>query len=97
MAERFITLNTLPENLHLEGFPFIISAGRLLSDTATGNTLALLKIKNTGSDTVKALKVRFTCFDTAGRELDVKTEYTYLDLFAKPGENFGDTTPVTLP
>ena len=46
MSTRYNTLYSLSDNLYLEGFPLVISAGKLLFDTQTGKALAQLKIKN---------------------------------------------------
>ena len=97
MSERYNTLYSLADNLYDGSFPFVISAGKLLFDTATGKALAQLKIKTLGSKTVSALKIRITSYDVAKREFENETEYTYLDLNAGQNSEFGQKTPVILP
>ena len=96
MAERFNTLYSLSDNLYLEGFPFVVSAGKLLFDTQTGKALAQLKIKNLSGKNLSALKIKLTCFDVAKHELGDK-EFTYLDLNTTANTEFGQKTPVYLP
>ncbi len=96
MAERFNSLYSLADNLYLEGFPFVVSAGKLLFDTQTGKALAQLKIKNISTKKVTALKIRIDCFDVAKHELGSR-DFTYLDLTSVPNTEFGQKTPVYLP
>lgn len=97
MAERYTTVYLLPEYLYKIGAPITIAAGALLKDNQKSNMIAQLKIKNIGSKTIKALKVRIVSCDTVGRELNRDTHYQYLDLEVKRDETFGEQTPIILP
>lgn len=69
MSERYTRLFALPENLYAEGSPVLLSAGALLKDNETGKVLVQLKIKNIGSKTIKAAKVRVKAYMIRWRNL----------------------------
>lgn len=96
MSERYTTLFSLSNNLYLDNFPFVISAGKLLLDNETGIPLVQLKIKTISKKNVSALKISITCYDVAKRRLEKNVEYTYLDINAQPNTEFGQKTPVFL-
>lgn len=97
MGERFSRIFTLPGNLHSEGVPVTISAGALLKDNQTGKVLAQLKFLNINEKKLTALKVKIRAFDVTGAELAGVDAFSYLDVSAEPGAEFGQKTPIYLP
>lgn len=97
MAERYVSLFKLPENLYIEDSPVIIAAGALLKDTQSNQILAQLKFRSVSKQKILALTVEITCFDTAGRVVAEPFTYAYLDINARIGDVFGAKTPVFLP
>lgn len=97
MAERYISLFKLSENLYAEGSPVLIAAGALLKDTQTNQILAQLKFQSVSKAKILALTAEFTCYDTAGRVLGEPITHVYLDIKAKIGDAFGAKIPVRLP
>ena len=96
MSERYKRLFSLPENLHADGAPVIVSAGALLQDTENGKAIAQLKIRNINEKNIKAVKVRINLLDTVGRPLDSDVEYQFLDLDVRRDEFFGGKTAIFL-
>ena len=96
MAERYTRLFALPSDLYTEGAPLLVAAGALLKDTVTGKVLAQLKFTNICEETIKAVKVRVTPFDTVGRPLGEAVTFTYLDLAVMRDSDFGQKTPIPL-
>ena len=97
MSDRFINVFSLTPNLHTAGCPIIVEAGALLKDTETGNMIAQLKMKNIGEETIVSCKVSLKAFENNGAEVEGVKDYSYLDLSAAAGEEFGGKTPVFLP
>lgn len=97
MAERFQRLFTLPSRLYKEGCPVAIIAGALQKDTATGKIFAQIKMRNIGDKDIESCKVLVTAYENSGKEVEGITDFSYLDLIAKPGEDFGSKTAVFLP
>lgn len=97
MSERFTRLYELQNNLYSEGSPVIVSAGALLKDTQTSNIIVQLKFHSVSSITIKALKVEIAAFDVVGTEVDGVSEYQYLDLNIKNGQDFGSNKAIVLP
>ena len=97
MRDRYVRLFTLPENLYSTGSPVLIAAGTLLKDSQTGKVIAQLKLKSLTSTAIKAVKVRFTFFDSAGNPLEKIVEYDYLDLDTSRDMEFGQKTPILVP
>lgn len=97
MRERYSRLFLLPRDLHTEGSPVLIAAGALLKDRQSGNVLVQLKFRNISDKPVQSVKIRVNAFDTAGEALRGAEAFSYLDLSAAPGSEFGQKTPVYLP
>ena len=97
MSERYSKLFALSENLYAAGAPVVIAAGALLKDNQTGNVLAQLKFKSISNSKVKAITVRITVSDTAGRAIGEPVEHQYLDLGLKRDGETGQKEPVALP
>ena len=97
MAERYLRLYTIPQNLYADGAPVVIAAGALLKDTQTGRTLVQLKLKSITDKPVKAARVKAALFDTAGRPVMDEITIEYLDLSVSRDGEFGRDTPVRLP
>ncbi len=97
MAERFAEVFRLPKDLYVEGSPVLLEAGVLLKDTKTQKMLAQLKFRNLSEKTIKGLLIKLCLMDIGGAVLNPEFDYTYLDLNAKNGEEFGPRTPVYLP
>ena len=94
MSDRFINVFSLTPNLHTAGCPIIVEAGALLKDTETGNMIAQLKMKNIGEETIVSCKVSLKAFENNGAEVEGVKDYSYLDLSAAAGEEFGGKTPM---
>ncbi len=94
MAEKYTRLFLNKTNLYTETSPVIISAHALLKDNTTGDMVAQLKISSISDKTIKAVKVKFTTYDTAHRELDSDIEYEYLDRNITRSSHFGSQTPI---
>ena len=97
MSERYTRLFSLPNNLHLDGAPLLIAAGALLKDTQSGKVLVQLKLQNLYHAPLTACKVHIHAFDPSGVELEGVENFSYLDLHAPCGADFGTKTPITLP
>ena len=96
MSERYTRLYALPQNLYLENAPILIAAGALLKDNVTGKILAQLKLRNLYKSPLTACKVHIRAFEPAGKELKGIDEYSYLDIHAERGMDFGSQEPVYL-
>ena len=97
MADRFQRLFTLTPNLYTEGCPVIIEAGALLKDTESGVVLAQLKMRNIGEEVVSSCRISIKAFATNGDEVEGVSDFSYLDLNASRGSDFGTKVPVFLP
>ena len=97
MAERFVKVFTLTPNLYSIGCPIVIEAGALQKDTETGNLIAQLKMKNIGDKDIASCKVSLRARENNGHEVEGVKDFSYLDLNARPGDEFGSKTPIFLP
>lgn len=97
MIERYLQLYSLPENLHQEGSPVLISAGVLLKDTRMNELLVQLKFRNISQRTIRSVKVQITASDTAGAILKGVDSFSYLDLAVQEDGDFGSKTPIRMP
>lgn len=97
MSARYARLFSLPENQYQEGSPLLLGAGALLTDTATGKTLAQLKFTNLSPKKVQAVKVKIHAFDAKGAPLPGVDAFAYKNLNAPSGGEFGAQTPIPLP
>ncbi|MDE7262355.1 MAG: hypothetical protein K2N78_09935 [Oscillospiraceae bacterium] len=96
MSERFSKLFALPEDLYCPGAPVMIAAGALQKDNETGRVLGQLKLRNIQEKGIKAVKVRVSPFDTAGKPLGGAVEHQYLDLSAARDADFGQKSAIKL-
>ncbi len=96
MSDRYTKVFSLPENLYLETSPLIIEAGALHIDNKYGRCVAQLKFKNIANLVIEAVQIFIFPFDVAGRPLENKTIYQYLDLSASRDEEFGQKTLIEL-
>ena len=96
MSERYSKLFALPENLYASGSPVVIAAGALLKDNQTGKVIAQLKMRNIGTNIIKATKVCVRPLDTVGNPLGEEIEYQYLDLNVNRNDEFGSKVPIPL-
>lgn len=97
MSGRYSKLFALSENLYAAGAPVVIAAGALLKDNQTGNVLAQLKFKSISSCAIKAITVRLSVNDAAGRAIGEPVEHQYLDLALERDGETGQKEPVLLP
>ncbi len=97
MSERYSRLFTLPENLYAEGSPVILAAGALLKDGQTGSVLAQLKFKSLSDRPIKAITVRVSPLDIAGKPLGETITHQFLDLRAQRNAQVGQKEPITMP
>ncbi len=75
MAERFIRLYQIGNDLYLDGSPIVISAGALLHDTVTGSIIVQLKFQNISSKNIMAAKIKLCAYDVTGKALQDLDEY----------------------
>ena len=97
MAGRFQELFRLAPNQYYKGSPVVIEAGAIQKDTVDGRILAQIKIRNLSEKTVNACKVSIRAFEPNGVEITGIPAYSYLDLSAVSGSDFGSKVPVYLP
>lgn len=97
MAERFQRLFTLTPNLYSDGCPIIIEAGALQKDTESGAVIAQIKMRNIGDATISSCRVSIKAYATNGDEVEGAADFSYLDLNAGRGKDFGTKVPVMLP
>ena len=96
MSERYSRVYTLPKLLHEPDAPVIIMAGALLRDNKDNCILAQLKIRNICPKIIKAVTVEILSEDTAGRPLNEKISYDYLDLYVQRDQEFGSQNAIRL-
>lgn len=94
MADRYLRVFSLQENLYACDSPIVIVAGALLKDNINGNIIAQLKLKNISDKTIKAVTVSLDTKDTAGNSLNTTTKHDYLDLAIAPWQEFGSKDPI---
>ena len=97
MADRYQEVYRIPEKLFIEESPVIIETGVLFKDTVTNKVLVLAKLRNIMDKKIVACKVAIRSFEPNGTELENMPEFTYLDVAAGLGHEFGAKTPVFLP
>lgn len=97
MTDRFQKLYSLTPYLYTEGCPVLIEAGALQKDTESGAVLAQIKMQNIGEKTIASCKVSVMAYENNGNRLEGVEGFSYLDLNADPGTQFGSRTPVFLP
>lgn len=97
MADRYQEVYRIPEKLFIEESPVIIETGVLFKDTVTNKVLVLAKLRNIMDKKIVACKVAIRSFEPNGTELERMSEFTYLDVAAGLGHEFGAKTPVFLP
>ena len=97
MADRFQRLYTLTPNLYKYGCSVLIEAGALQKDTERNAVLAQLKMKNIGKKPIASCKVSISAYENNGNRVKGVEGFSYLDLNADPGAEFGSKTPVFLP
>ena len=97
MADRFQKLYSTAPNLYSEGCPVLIEAGALQKDTESGAVLAQLKMQNIGEKPIASCKVSVIAYENNGNKVEGVEGFSYLDLNADPGTEFGSKTPVFLP
>lgn len=90
---RFNIVFDLGKPLYAKDTKIVIEKAVLTKDSETGKVFAQIKMKNVLSKTLIAVKVSLTGYDVSGEKLEEK-EFSYLDLAAKQGEEFGQKTPV---
>ena len=94
---RYQEVFRLDNKLYSEGCPVIIEVAVLQKDTQTGRILAQIKLRNISDKIITACKIKLRAFETNGNELDSVDNFSYLDLNAAYGYDFGSKTPVYLP
>lgn len=97
MANRFQQLFSLKPNQYINDCPIIIEAGALQKDNETGNIIAQIKMRNIGALQVSSCKISIKAFENNGDEVEGISDYSYLDLNAGLGCEFGTKVPVFLP
>ena len=90
MAERFIKVFSLADNLYANGSPLIITAGILVKDNKENKILCQLKLKNIENKNIKAVKVNIQTYDVAKNLIDEKIQHQYLDLNLNFNSEFVD-------
>ena len=97
MSARFQELFRLQPKLYLEGSPIIIEAGALHKDTSNDKVLAQLKFRNISSKHIIACKVTIRAYEPSDTEVEGVNNFSYLDVDAPTGSDFGSKTPIYLP
>lgn len=97
MADRFQRLFTLTPNLYSKDCPVMIEAGALQKDTLSNKVLTQIKMKNISDKTISSCKVSIKAYENNGSEVEGVSDFSYLDLDARPGETFGSKTPIYIP
>lgn len=95
--ERFTSLSKETTALYLPGSPVMISAQALLKDNTNDNVFAQIKFKSLSDKPICALKVSVNAWDVTGKSMQGVDEFQYLDLTAKPDDDFGSKTLIPLP
>lgn len=95
--ERFTSLSKETTALYLPGSPVMISAQALLKDNTNDNVFAQIKFKSLSDKPICALKVCVNAWDVTGKSMQGVDEFQYLDLTAKPDDDFGSKTLIPLP
>ncbi len=90
---RFNIVFDIGKSLYAKDTKIVIEKAVLTKDSETGKVFAQIKMKNVLSQTLVAVKVLLTGYDVSGEKLEEK-EFSYLDLAAKQGREFGQKTPV---
>lgn len=97
MAERLQKLYSLTPNMFSNGCPIIIEAGALHKDSESGAVIAQIKMRNIGEKAIDSCKVSIKAFENNGDETEGITDFSYLDLNASRGDEFGTKVPIMLP
>lgn len=97
MANRFQRLFSLTPNIFTKGCPIIIEAGALQKDTESGATIAQIKMRNIGEKAIASCKLSVKAFENNGDEVEGVSDFSYLDLNAARGAEFGTKVPIILP
>ena len=90
---RFNIVFDMGKPLYAKDTKIIIERAVLTKDNETGKVFAQIKMSNLLSKTMIAVKVMLTGYDVSEEKLEEK-EFSYLDLAAKQGREFGQKTPV---
>ncbi len=85
---RFNIVFDMGKPLYAKETKIIIEKAVLTKDNETGKVFAQIKMKNVLAKTLIAVKVTLTGHDVLGEKIEEK-EFTYLDLAAKQGREFG--------
>ena len=97
MSNRFDTLYELPQELYCPDSPVIVSAGVLLRDTESKRLVAQLKFRSVAPKIIRALSVKLSIADVAGRHIADLPEYHYLDLNVSNDQYFGSNKAIPAP
>ncbi len=95
--DRFTKLFQLAGEEHVPECPADIAAGALLQDNESGRLLARLKFKNLSTLTIEDMTVAVRAFSASGAELAGVSKYNYVEMYAEPGEDFGQRKGIRLP
>lgn len=97
MAERFIKLQSFPENLYTDMAPVVIVAGNLLKDNQLSRVLAQLKIQNIDKRTINEMTLQFRLMDVNGGVLDNAYVCKIEHIQIAENDFYGSKNPVTIP
>lgn len=97
MAERFIRLFELPNDLYSINSPIIIRQAVLLNDTKSENVIAQIKFQSVSNKAISAVKVNIVAIDVTGKEINDVISYSYLDLNVDNGQEFGSNRAIIFP
>lgn len=95
--ERYTCLFQSPERLYVPSSPLVIETAVLLKGNQTGSILMQVKFRNLGAKTILAVKIEVQAFDVSKNKLDGVQHYTFLDLAAVLGEEFGADQAIPMP
>ena len=96
MNSRYEELFKTNEALFYKNSPILLEAYGLYKDITDGRIICQLKFKNIGENIIKACKVFIDEFEIDGTNLNVRTEYSFLDLHCSNNDVFGAKIPIFL-
>ncbi len=96
MNNRYIERYRLPGSRYTRTSPVILAAGALLEDAENPRLVVQLKLRSVSPKTISGLRVQVRSLDADGNAIDA-IEFTYKNLRARRGQEFGRYTAIALP
>ena len=96
MSSRYEELFKTNEPLFYKNSPIVLEAYGLYKDLTDGRILCQIRFKNIGEDFIKACKIYIDEYEIDGTDMNVKTEFSFLDLNCGKNDAFGSKVPIYL-